>query len=170
MVICKFWDFVGFFFRGHISCLCVLPGSGPILCCSSWSIFQFVFPHLNRLQSPPETLWLVMYVMKKYFLSPLKRWVISNPVVKPLCQQHINSLDLNTYNQREGSTHSGPPDLPSAHPLQWHCALCRGTDRRLYTWHTWEWGMTHEHHSSPLHFHPDSKWEQKMAWFRKKNK
>lgn len=52
IVICKFWDFVGLFFRSDISFLCVLTGSGTLLCCSSWSIFQFVFPYLNRLQSP----------------------------------------------------------------------------------------------------------------------
>uniref|UniRef100_A0A3B4UJJ1 Secreted protein n=1 Tax=Seriola dumerili TaxID=41447 RepID=A0A3B4UJJ1_SERDU len=49
---------------------------------------------------------------------------------------------------------------PADHPLQWHCVLCRDTGQQ----------RTHEHHSSPPHFHPDSKWEQKKAWFRKKNK
>ncbi len=57
--------------------------------------------------------------------------------------------------------------MPTVHPLQWRCVLYRGTDQRLYTWHTSEWGRTHEHHSSPLHFHPDSKWKQKIAWLSK---
>lgn len=166
MVICKFWDFVGLFFSAF-SFLCVPTASGTLLCCSSWSIFQFVFPYLNRLQSPLRQcdLWC-MWWRNTFFLHYRAGWLAT------LWWSHFVSsilffLNLNTYNQREGNTHSGPPDLLSAHPLQWHCALCRGTDRRLYTWRTWEWGMTREHHSSPLHFHPDSKWEQKIAWFRK---
>lgn len=65
----------------------------------------------------------------------------------------------------EGNTHSGPPDIQTDHRPQWHCVLCIGTDQHPCTWHSSEWGRTHEHHSSLLHFHPDSKWEQK-PWFR----
>lgn len=68
---------------------------------------------------------------------------------------------------RDSGTHSGPPDMQIVRPLQWRCVLCRGTDPHLCTWHTSGWGKTRERHSSPPHFHPDSRGKQ-ILWLEKK--
>lgn len=55
-----------------------------------------------------------------------------NLVVKSFLQERTH-LGLNTFINSEGNTHSGLPNMPSEHPLQLHCVLCRGTARRLCT-------------------------------------
>lgn len=62
------------------------------------------------------------------------------------------------------NTHSALRGRPFSRPLQCCSVPCKRTDRRLKTWRISWWGRTPERHSSPLFFHPESKWGQVEFW------
>lgn len=101
-----------------------------------------------------------------------RRWFLEHLIIRKEKKKKRVSCDLQAKHGtvagegREEDTHSGPPGVQLARPLRWRCVLCRGTDPHPCTWRTSGWGTTRERHSSPPHFHPDSRGE----WiFRLKN-